>query len=77
MKKLKSLVRDIIEPSRSLGHIDRANAKNAGAKSDQSTSVLVATSTKDSQVSTTRDMTVNKGKDNGLAVRGQEVCEDC
>jgi predicted Rdx family selenoprotein len=62
VKQLKALVRDIIEPSRSLGHIDRANAKAKEVKASGAQDTSVDSSAGDIQPSSTQGVDSSPSK---------------
>jgi hypothetical protein len=74
-KQLKSLVRNIIDPSRDLGHVDRALAKGrtgSGDDSRQSGQKVVAELQEGSQIPTTTALPASTEP----GVKPAE-CEDC
>ncbi|KAI1268480.1 Rdx family-domain-containing protein [Xylariaceae sp. FL1019] len=66
-KELKRRVRDVIEPGRNLGHVDRDYPKGGQAQQNGT----AEEETKQDQVE------MSESKDAGTAQRAGEVCEDC
>ncbi|KAL2371707.1 hypothetical protein RJ035_004858 [Blastomyces gilchristii] len=69
-KQLKSLVRNIIDPSRDLGHVDRALAKNHGKAGGADT-----TGKTDMNVMPTQTQAQNGSSPPATAIT--DVCKDC
>jgi hypothetical protein len=63
-KELKRRVRDVIEPGRNLGHVDRDHPKPAATTQEQEQKVKKAPEEE-------------SGKGEGSTVEGQAACEDC
>jgi predicted Rdx family selenoprotein len=88
VKQLKALVRNIVDPTRNLGHVDRALNKANKDKEDVSTTeskeaTKPESSAEQQQVVVVVDATTTAAaaqtseKEGNPPVKSQEVCEDC
>lgn len=91
IKQLKSLVRNIVDPSRDLGHVDRALGKgHTGAESTPAAAIIkVTTAPNDTTSAKTVATDVNtpagmgasgsreEGKEGKDEGEQQKTCEDC
>lgn len=78
VKHLKSLVRNIIDPSRSLGHTDRAlRAANVPTQAQQTGSEGDGNARKTSVTGVSQDQEGEQGQGQGVHGREKERCEEC
>lgn len=78
VKHLKSLVRNIIDPSRSLGHTDRAlRAANVPNQTQQTGSEGDGNARKTSVTGVSQDQEGEQGQGQGVHGREKERCEEC
>ncbi|TPX21464.1 hypothetical protein DIZ76_015421 [Coccidioides immitis] len=76
-KQLKSLVRNIIDPSRNLGHIDRALAKAQNQQDEENTEGRGSGSSSTARATAVAAATARSGPDPPEASPEKEACEDC
>lgn len=84
VKQLKALVRNIVDPTRNLGHVDRALNKEKKDKEDTSTvegkeATKPESGAEQQQVVNTTATTVaaQTSENEANPPKSQEVCEDC
>ncbi|KAL1987955.1 hypothetical protein VTN96DRAFT_1479 [Rasamsonia emersonii] len=88
VKQLKSLVRNIVDPSRDLGHVDRALGKeNKGAESTPVAATVTAAATTGATTTSAKTVATDENTPAGMGASGkredekgegeQKTCEDC
>lgn len=85
VKQLKALVRNIVDPTRNLGHVDRAlnkaNKDKDVPKTERKEATKPESSAEQQQVvvdaTTTAAVAQTSEKEVNPPVKSQEVCEDC
>ncbi|EER29317.1 hypothetical protein D8B26_008040 [Coccidioides posadasii str. Silveira] len=76
-KQLKSLVRNIIDPSRNLGHIDRALAKAQNQQDEENTEGRGSGSSSTARATAVAAATARSDPDPPEATPEKKACEDC